>query len=132
MDLSRKQQTLSVAFLGVLFLVMFTTFNSLQNIISKIYNEEGYHSLGETSILLLYFVFGGATFFSPFVIRTLGHKKAMFFSSLGFSLFEGVGLLVTLWEEMPKYLGWTLVLLGAVICGTSASMLWVAQGSYVN
>jgi hypothetical protein len=56
----------------------------------------------------------------------------MFYSSLGYSAYEAVGLLVALWVDMPKWLGWFLVLLGAVVCGVSASMLWVAQGSYLN
>jgi MFS family permease len=131
-ELTRNQQTARVLFLGVVFLVMFTTFNSLQNIVSKIYKEYGYDSLGETSILLLYFVFGGATFFSPFVIRKYGFRKVMFLSSLGYACYEAVGLLIVLWTEMSKILGWGLVLLGAILCGFSASMLWVAQGVYVN
>lgn len=44
--LTHKQQTARVAFLGVIFLIMFTTFNSLQNIVSKVYKEYGYDSLG--------------------------------------------------------------------------------------
>lgn len=44
--LTHKQQTGRVAFLGITFLIMFTTFNSLQNIVSKIYKEYGYDSLG--------------------------------------------------------------------------------------
>jgi hypothetical protein len=56
----------------------------------------------------------------------------MFVSSLGYAVFEGVGLVIALWEDMPKGLGWTLVLLGAMLCGASASMIWVAQGAYVS
>lgn len=46
MKISRGQQTARVAFLGVTFMIMFTAFNSLQNIVSKIYNEYGYTNLG--------------------------------------------------------------------------------------
>jgi hypothetical protein len=130
--ISPRQQTIRVAYLGVLFLIMFTTFNSLQNIVSKLYNEYGYGNLGEISILILYLVFGIATFFTPFVIRTFGYKKVLFFSALGYASYEAVGLLIALWEDMPKPLGWILVLTGATLCGASASMLWVAQGSYVS
>jgi len=73
-----------------------------------------------------------ATFFTPYVIRKMGYKAVMFYSSLGYSVYEGVGLLVAMWENMPKWMGWILVLIGALICGVSASMLWVAQGSYLN
>jgi len=111
---------------------MFTAFNSLQNIVSKIYKEYGYDSLGETSILLLYFMFGVATFFSPFVIRKHGYKNVMFLSSMGYAVYEGVGLVIAFWEDMPKILGWVFVLAGAALCGISASMIWVAQGAYVS
>lgn len=43
-----------------------------------------------------------------------------------------MGLILALWKDMPKVLGWALVLIGAAICGASASMIWVAQGVYVN
>lgn len=43
-----------------------------------------------------------------------------------------MGLVLVLWTEMPKVLGWILVLVGATICGASASLIWVAQGVYVN
>ena len=33
---------------------------------------------------------------------------------------------------MPKAIGWILVMLGAVFCGASASVIWVAQGSYIS
>jgi len=33
---------------------------------------------------------------------------------------------------MPKIMGWIIVLIGAILCGASASMIWVAQGSYVS
>lgn len=121
-----------MALLGVTFMIMFTAFNSLQNIVSKIYGEYGYDNLGETSILLLYFTFGVCTFITPYFIRKFGYKKVMFISSLGYGVYEGVGLIIALNEDLPKWIGWTLVLLGAMLCGASASMIWVAQGSYVS
>ena len=37
-----------------------------------------------------------------------------------------------MWKEIPFYLGWILVIIGAIICGFSASMIWVTMGCYVN
>lgn len=56
----------------------------------------------------------------------------MFISSLGYAAYEGAGLVIALWADMPKPLGWIIVLIGAMLCGISASMLWVAQGAYVS
>jgi MFS family permease len=77
-------------------------------------------------------MFAVGTIFSPFVIRKHGFKKVMFCSSLGYAVFEGAGLVVALWEEMPKSLGWTFVLFGAALCGISASMIWVASAAYIS
>ena len=33
---------------------------------------------------------------------------------------------------MPYELVWALVIIGAIICGSSAAILWVAQGSYTS
>jgi len=56
----------------------------------------------------------------------------MFVSSLGYGIYEGAGLMIALWLDMPKILGWIVVLVGAMLCGMSASMIWVAQGAYVS
>ena len=130
--ISRREQTRRVVYVGVAFLLMFTSFNSLQNILSQVYNDYGYDRLGETSILLIYLCFGIGTLFTPFIIRTQGYSRVFFYSSLGYILFEGAGLAITFWEDMPRWLGWILVVVGAVVCGFSASMLWVGVGSYVN
>jgi MFS family permease len=82
--------------------------------------------------LLLYFVFGVCTFITPFFIRKFGYKKVMFISSLGYAIYEGMGLIIGLNEDLPKWMGWVLVLGGAMLCGASASMIWVAQGAYVS
>lgn len=131
-QLTHGQQTGRVAFLGVAFMIMFTAFNSLQNIVSKIYNDYGYENLGQVSILLLYFTFGATTLVTPFLIRKLGYKKVLFISSLGYAVYQGVGLVIALAEGIPRALGWVIVLVGAILCGASASMIWVAQGSYVS
>lgn len=44
--LTHSQQRRRVGLLGFTFMIMFTAYNSLQNIVSKIYTEYGYDSLG--------------------------------------------------------------------------------------
>ena len=68
-------------------MIMFTSYNSLQNIVSKLYDENGYKNLGQTALMFAYGTFGASVFFSSFVVKKLGFKKAMFYSSFGYGVF---------------------------------------------
>lgn len=68
-------------------MIMFTSYNSLQNIVSKLYEEYDYKNLGQTAVMFVYGAFGISVFFSSFIVKKLGYKKSMFFSSLGYGLF---------------------------------------------
>jgi hypothetical protein len=87
LELTRRQQNYRVAFLGLTFMLMFTAFNSLQNTVSGIYEDEGFTNLGKASLLVVYFVFGIFTFFTGFAIRKFGYNRVLFASSLGYVLF---------------------------------------------
>ncbi len=129
---TRAQQNYSVTILGVTFMIMFTAFNSLQNSVSTIYDDYHLDNLGKISLIFLYAIFAASTFFTPFIIRKFGYKKTMFVSSLGYALYSLAGLIIALWESIPKPVAWVFVMLGAATCGASASAIWVAQGSYVS
>lgn len=131
-ELSVRGQYTRVIFLGVSFMIMFTSFNSLQNIVSKLYEEYHYNNMGQTAILFLYAAFGISTFFTSFIVKTLGYKKTLFFSSLGYAIFEATGLIIVTGLKVPKELVWVIIITGAIICGVSASALWVAQGAYTS
>lgn len=113
-------------------MIMFTSFNSLQNIVSKLYDEYGYQNLGQTALMFIYGAFGVGVFFSSFIVKKLGYKKAMFFSSLGYGVFEATGFLIVTNVDLPHALVWVIICLGACVCGVSASTLWVAQGAYTS
>lgn len=68
-------------------MIMFTSFNSLQNIVSKLYEEYEYDNLGQTALMFIYGALGVTTIFSSFIVKKLGYKKAMFFSSIGYVVF---------------------------------------------
>jgi MFS family permease len=70
--------------------------------------------------------------FSSYIIKVSGYKKALFLSSLGYGIFEATGIPIAAGVEMPHILPWFFVVLGAVICGISASILWVAQAAYTS
>lgn len=131
-ELTRSQQNSRVIFLGFIFMLMFTAFNSLQNTVSTVYDDQGLENLGKVSLLFLYAVFGVTTFFTAFFIRKFGYNIVLFISSLGYALYSLAGLIIVLWDGIPVAMGWLFVMLGATACGASASAIWVAQGSYVS
>ena len=113
-------------------MIMFTSFNSLQNMVSKLYDEYGYKNLGQTAILFLYLTFAIATVFTSYIIKHVGYKKVMLLSAIGYAIFEGTGLLIVSEIDISDSLVWIIINLGAIICGFSASVLWVAQGAYTS
>jgi fucose permease len=66
---------------------MFTAYNSLQNIVSKMYDEYHFTNMGQTAVMAVYASFALATIFSSFIVKKLGYKKSMFFASLGYAIF---------------------------------------------
>ena len=120
------------SYLGISFMIMLTAFNSLQNIVSKLYEDYHYHNLGQASIIAIYLALGICTFFTSYFIKKFGYKTVLTVSSLGYAMFDVTGLIIALDLGLPNWLAWTMVLLGASICGTSASVIWVAQGAYTS
>lgn len=131
-NLTVKEQYVRIIYLGISFMIMFTSYNSLQNIVSKLYEEYDYKNLGQTALLLIYGAFGVNVIFSSFIVKKLGYKKSMFFASLGYGIFEATGLLIVTEIDIPHWVVWIAVVLGAIICGVSASTIWVAQGAYTS
>jgi hypothetical protein len=63
----KKRQYISVSILGVCFMLMFTAYNSLQNMISSIYSKN-HGSLGQISVFCIYGCLGLATPFAAYVL----------------------------------------------------------------
>jgi len=68
-------------------MIMFTSFNSLQNIVSKLYEEYHYANLGQVAIIGIYLTFAICTLFTSYIIKSFGYKTVMFVSSLGYAIF---------------------------------------------
>jgi fucose permease len=113
-------------------MIMFSSYNSMQNILAKLYDDEGYTNMGRILFICVYGGLGITTIFSSFIVKRLGYRKARFFASLGYAVFECAGILVAGKVEIAKGFVWFLLIVTACICGICASVIWVAQGSYTG
>jgi hypothetical protein len=68
-------------------MMMFTSYNSLQNIVSKVYDDHLLKNMGQILLMCIYAAFGITTFFSSFIVKKFGFKKCFFGASLGYGIF---------------------------------------------
>ena len=124
-----------VTILSFAFLLLFTAFNSADNLAAKILREDGYSSLGFYSMALLYLVFAVTGFFSKSLVPYL----SSFFKPLPMILGSFCYFLRILSFLLPAYFGsnyHTLItisiLIAAIFNGFGSGILWVAQGEYMS
>ena len=60
-----------VTLAAVAFLLLFTAFNSADNLAAKVLHEDSFQSLGFYSMAALYLAFAIAGFFAKAIVRTL-------------------------------------------------------------
>ncbi|KAM3137371.1 hypothetical protein pb186bvf_010551 [Paramecium bursaria] len=136
----KRANLVKVSILGSQFLLMFSAFNSAQNLIALLYEQSGLGSLGISSLWVLYLVYAFGTLFSNNICSRVSPKYTLFFSGLMYSIYLSSGILVSwCYDNNQQTTGvcskasiYTYVLFGAALCGLGASTLWVAQGQYIQ
>ncbi|KAF0695135.1 Aste57867_14032 [Aphanomyces stellatus] len=88
-------------------------------------------TLGSTILGLVYLAFTLTAFVGPVIPNYLGMKVSMFTGSLFYALFAFANLTVALTPNQTS-LHSGVMLPASVILGISASVLWIAQASYVT
>ena len=109
----------AVAILAVVFLVVFTSFTSIQNLQSSINEVDG---LGVTSLMCLYIAALISCTFSPLAIRLSSAKGVIIVCCVVHLLYACSNLYPRFWTIIP-----TSLLLGCV-----TGPFWTAQGMYVT
>lgn len=94
--------------------------------------------MGYISLFVLYAVFSIACLFANFFISRMQYKYIFIVSSLGYVSYTAAGIWVCACDGSPDSgacstgLIYFIVLLGASLCGFSASLIWIAQGGYID
>ena len=108
-----------VMILAIVFLVVFTSYMSIQNLQSSINEADG---LGVTSLMCVYIAFGISCVFAPLVVRILSAKGVIVTSCL-------VHLVYAISNFYPRF--WT-ILPTSVLLGLTSGPFWTAQGMYIT
>jgi len=138
-DGAYRQNLIKVIYVGLCFMMLFTAYQSAQNLVSQIYEQLQYTGLGGICIFSIYGALGIGNIFAPHVKRQMNHKAGMLIGSFFYTLFIAIGTLAT---YCHKYLSdgfycqkssiYGLNVLSSILLGLSGSCLWLSQGDYVN
>eukprot|EP00936_MAST-01D_sp_MAST-1D-sp1_P002712 g2712.t1 len=117
MDDAEKMGTRNVLHMSLGFLFVFFGFSTAQNFVVPLFGNIGSLSLG-----VLYFVFTFVLLAGPPLMNRLGGpKRAMVIGASGYVLYSCS--LIYLW--IPT------IMLGSVVIGVSAALLWTGQGTFM-
>ncbi|KAF0772145.1 hypothetical protein AaE_002348 [Aphanomyces astaci] len=88
-------------------------------------------SLGSTILGVIYLTFTLSAFMGPLIPNHFGMKKSMFGSAFVYALFAFANLVVAL-NPTNQTLHWIVMLPAAFLEGVAASVLWIAQATYLT
>ena len=118
-------------------MLLFTAFNSADNLAAKVLREDGYKELGFYSMASLYLVFAITGFTSKALVNklktpTLGYRIPLFIGGICYFFRILCFLLPATYGSSYHTLTSVLILVTAALNGFGAGLLWVAQSAYVT
>lgn len=114
-----KEGLYQICVLGTIFLLVFSSFQTVQLYASKLYGP----SIDSMMLGTLYLVFSFSSLIAPAIVLHCGVRLSLFIGVSGYAALVGVSLLY-----FQKWVSSVFVILGGVINGFGASLLWSAQG----
>lgn len=115
-------------------MLIFTAFNSAQNMVAQVYANLGYDDLGNIALFTIYFIFSITSFFGSRLVQCATPKIVFFLSALGYNSFIFAGYIAVNCpedndDELPKQCGKTVlysyIIFTSVLLGFSAATIWV-------
>lgn len=136
----------NLTILSVGYMLLFTAFNTCQNLSGKIMKDNGFDNLGYYSLALLYFCFSICSFFATAIVNKIANiKLSLAIGALCYSFWVLCFILPSFYAQftadnddrinswyMSRGLITFLTLFTASINGAGAGILWTAQGKYVS
>ena len=121
-----KHTIKQIVFLGGFFLFLTLTYSSFSTIITYIYeHHDGYEHLGPVLLIANYGTFMLCNILAPFV--KISYKKQLIIGAICYTINYAI--------EIPVILspfGVFLLILGSVLGGLGAAIVWVSQGGFMT
>ena len=128
-----------VLYLGCCFLMLYTAYTGAQTLVSEIYEQLKYDSLGQLNQLALYAVYFCSALVAPGLVKSWKYKTGIFIGTLGFLFTLLAGTLTTACQDIPS-LFWcqsrTYIYVLNIVCsminGFAGPILWLCANSYIG
>ncbi|XP_047330266.1 UNC93-like protein 3 [Impatiens glandulifera] len=114
-----QNHTRDIHILSSAFLLIFLAYGAAQNLESTVNTGQ---DLGTISLGILYTSFAASSLFASLVVKGLGSKNALVLGTTGYWLFIAANLKPT----------WLTMVPASLYLGFTASVIWVAQGTYLT
>ena len=132
--MAENQNLLKVIHISLSFFLLFTAFYWCANVVSEVYSQNHYGSLGFYTIAALYLSFAFSSLTCGPIVAKLGYIRSIQLGAFWYLVWVAAGILpVTLKKtDSVTKLVWSIMILAAILNGFGASILWVGQGIYVS
>ena len=126
-----------VLLISVIFGMVFSPFNGIQNVLHGLMKEYGYNNIGLLSLAVFYLAFGIGSFFTPQLSTKLAYKYTFFVSTAPMIAFFGaMWLLISCTDGSYSICNTSTMYLFvfgcATIAGFGTSLLYIAQSIFLT
>lgn len=121
-------------YLSCSFCLLFTAFNSAQNMVSQVYANLGYNDLGNIALFTIYFVFATSCLFGSKMVQLASPKVIFFISGFCYNTFIFAGFVAVhcpesndgdLPTECKQGVLYSYIIFTSLLLGIAASTIWV-------
>jgi len=135
----RKTNLGNVAYVALCFTMLFTAYNSAQNLMAQVYKQLGYDSLGRTCIFTIYTFLGLTNAVTTYFKKKISTKTGLVAGGAAYVSLILIGTLTTYCDKYNITGGlcstasiYFLNIFCSALCGIGAAFLWISQAIYVN
>ena len=133
-----KKNIYKVVLLGMIFLFLYSSNNAFDTMISQMYFQMGYFSLGNLTLIAMCFSVSLSAILAPFAAKFFPFKISMFFCSISFIFLQFIGAFTCFCNTEREFMlcNETLIyfvnIFFAVIMGFFIVILWICQCGYTT